>query len=48
MSEEVFLYPTVKEVAFQITFPHLFSIEMHACMRPTAEDLASLRAHDLL
>lgn len=27
MSTEVFPYPTVKEVAFQITFPHLFSIE---------------------
>jgi uncharacterized protein (TIGR04255 family) len=27
MSEEVFRYPTVKEVAFEIKFPHLFSIE---------------------
>jgi uncharacterized protein (TIGR04255 family) len=27
MAEEVFKYPTVKEVAFEIRFPHLFSIE---------------------
>jgi len=27
MSEEVFPFPTVKEVAFELKFPHLFSIE---------------------
>ena len=27
MPTEVFLHPTVKEVAFEIKFPHLFSIE---------------------